>query len=35
MDADEDGEKGAIVHFCGNVTWFNHHGKQYGDASKN
>ena len=28
-------EKGILVHFDGNVSWWSHYWKQYGNSSKN
>ena len=34
--ASEDEEKTAPLHTVGgNVSWYSHHGKQYGQSSKN
>ena len=29
------GEIRNLVHCCGNVKWYKHYEKQYGDSSKN
>ena len=29
------GEKGILLHFGGNVNWYNHYGKQYGGTLEN
>ena len=28
-------EKGTLLHFGGNVSWWSHYGKQYGGSSEN
>ena len=35
INVSEGVEKRATTYtICGNVNWFNHYGKQYGDSSK-
>ena len=29
------GEKGHLLHCCGNVNWHNHYGKEFGGSSEN